>query len=451
MGLLAGIGQRFLDFCDRFGGHFRQRTRTVETAARHYVRGLLQAETKNMERMEEAIPDADHQALQHMLSESAWSERAVLDHVAQEANRLLGGHADSALPIDESGCPKQGTHSVGVARQWCGQLGKVENCQVGVFAALSRGTGVTLIDERLFLPEAWTNDPARCQAAGIPKIQRGFQRKIDLALAMIAHARQQNIGFAWVGFDGFHGSDPTFLRALDAQGEIFVGDVHKDQRIYLDDPQPIVPPAKTTHGRHPTRPRAQTLAVRVDLWTQQQPATAWQSVTLRAGTKGPLRVEILHRRVWLWDGEEAQARPWHLIVRREIDTPTEIKYSLSNAPADTPAPRLAFMQGQRYWIERALQQGKQDVGLGNYQVRGWRGWHHHMTLVMMAMLFLLEERQLHQQTRPLLSGTDIRALLNQFLPRRDTTLEEILRQMEVRHRKRQAAIDSAYRKQQLNE
>ena len=90
MGLLAGIGQRFLDFCDRFGGHFRQRTRTVETAARHYVRGLLQAETKNMERMEEAIPDADHQALQHMLSESAWSERAVLDHVAQEANRLLG-------------------------------------------------------------------------------------------------------------------------------------------------------------------------------------------------------------------------------------------------------------------------------------------------------------------------------------------------------------------------
>ena len=451
MGLLAGIGQRFLDFCDRFGGHFRQRTRTVETAARHYVRGLLQAETKNMERMEEAIPDADHQALQHMLSESAWSERAVLDHVAQEANRLLGGHADSTLLIDESGCPKQGTHSVGVARQWCGQLGKVENCQVGVFAALSRGTGVTLIDERLFLPEAWTNDPARCQAAGIPKIQRGFQRKIDLALAMIAHARQQNIGFAWVGFDGFYGSDPTFLRALDAQGEIFVGDVHKDQRIYLDDPQPIVPPAKTTHGRHPTRPRAQTLAVRVDLWTQQQPATAWQSVTLRAGTKGPLRVEILHRRVWLWDGEEAQARPWHLIVRREIDTPTEIKYSLSNAPADTPAPRLAFMQGQRYWIERALQQGKQDVGLGDYQVRGWRGWHHHMTLVMMAMLFLLEERQLHQQTRPLLSGTDIRALLNQFLPRRDTTLEEILRQMEVRHRKRQAAIDSAYRKQQLNE
>ena len=108
------------------------------------------------------------------------------------------------------------------------------------------------------------------------------------------------------------------------------------------------------------------------------------------------------------------------------------------------------MQGQRYWVERALQTSKQDVGLGDYQVRGWRGWHHHMALVMMAMLFLLEERQLHQQTRPLLSGRDIRALLNQFLPRRDTTLEEVRRQMEIRLRKRQAAIDSAYRKQQLN-
>jgi len=308
-----------------------------------------------------------------------------------------------------------------------------------------------LIDERLFLPEVWTTDAARCQAAGIPKAQRGFQRKTDLALAMITHARQQGIGFAWVGFDGFYGSDPAFPRALEDQGEIFVGDAHKDQRIYLEDPQPIIPPAKAPRGRPPTALQAQAPALRVDRWVQQQPATAWQPVTLRDGTKGSLRVDILHQRVWLWDGEEAQARQWHLIVRREIDDPTEIKYSLSNAMADTPAPRLAFMQGQRYWVEHALRQGKQDVGLGDYQVRGWRGWHHHLALVMMAMLFLLEERQLHQQTRPLLSGRDIRALLNHFLPRRDTTLAEVLRQMEVRHRKRQAATDSAYRKQQLNE
>ncbi len=109
------------------------------------------------------------------------------------------------------------------------------------------------------------------------------------------------------------------------------------------------------------------------------------------------------------------------------------------------------MQGQRYWVERALQDGKQAVGLGDYQARGWRAWHHHMALVMMAMLFMLEERQLNRHAHPLLTGTDIRALLNQFLPRRDTSLEEVLRQMDQRHRKRQAAIDSAHRKQRLKQ
>jgi SRSO17 transposase len=451
VGLLAGIGQRLMDCCERFGGRFRRRTRAVETSVRHHVQGLLQAETKNMERMEEVISEADHQALHRMPSESARSERAVLDHVAQDANRPLGGHAESGLPIGESGCPKKGTQSVGVARQWCGQSGKAENCRAGVLAAPSRGPDVTLIDERLCLPEVWTRDPARCQAAGIPVAQRSFRRKTDLAPAMIARARQQGIGFARVGFDGFYGGDPAFLRALDDRGEVFVGDVHEDQRIDPEDPQPIVPPAQTARGRPPTRLQAQTPAARVDRWTRPRPPTAWQSVTPRDGAKGPLRADIPHRRVRLRDGEEAQARLWRSIARREIDAPTELKCSPSNAPADTPVPRLAFMRGQRYRIERALQQGKQDVGLGDHPVRGWRGGHHHMTLVTMAMPFGLEERRLHRQTRPLLSGTDIRALLNHFLPRRDTTPEEVLRQMEVRHRKRQAAINSAYRKQQLNE
>ena len=141
-------------------------------------------------------------------------------------------------------------------------------------------------------------------------------------------------------------------------------------QIDLENPQPVIPPAQTAHGRPPTRLQAQTPAVPVDYWVRQSPAVAWQPVTLCQGTKGPLRVEILHRRVWLWEGEAAQTRPWYLLVRREIDDPTEIRYGLSNAPADTPAPRLAFRQGPRYWIERALQPGKPDVGLGDDPVRG---------------------------------------------------------------------------------
>jgi SRSO17 transposase len=192
-----------------------------------------------------------------------------LDQVAQDANRHLGGHPDSSLIIDESGCPKKGKHSVRVARQGGGQLGKIENCQVGVFAALGCGAAATLIDERLFLPERWTADPQRCQAAGILAAQCGFKRQHDLALERITHARQNGIGFAWVGFDGVSGSDPAFVRALDDHGELFVGDVHKDQCLYLDDPQPMVPPPATPRGRSPTRRQVQTPARRVDRWVQQ--------------------------------------------------------------------------------------------------------------------------------------------------------------------------------------
>lgn len=170
-------------------------------------------------------------------------------------------------------------------------------------------------------------------------------------------------------------------------------------------------------------------------------------MALRESTRGQLRVEVLHRRVWLWNGREEQARHWHLIIRREIGKPEEIKYSLSNAPADTPPARLAQMQGQRYWIERQFEDAKGEAGLDHYQARGWIAWHHHMALVAMAMLFMLEERQLQHANYPLLSCADIEILLAQFLPRRNRDPNELVRQMEVRHRKRQASIDSAYRKQ----
>jgi hypothetical protein len=172
-------------------------------------------------------------------------------------------------------------------------------------------------------------------------------------------------------------------------------------------------------------------------------------VTLRESTKGELQVDVRHRRVWLWDGEESDAHCWHLIVRREVNARDEIKYSLSNAPAATSLSRLAQMQGQRYWVERTFQDGKSQAGLGHYQARGWRSWHHHMGLVMMAMLFMLKERTASRDTYPLLSCADVETLLAHVLPRRDVDLDEVIRQLEVRHHRRQAPIDSAYAKQQL--
>jgi hypothetical protein len=151
--------------------------------------------------------------------------------------------------------------------------------------------------------------------------------------------------------------------------------------------------------------------------------------------------------VWLWDGEEPGAHCWHLIVRREVESPCEIKYSLSNGPESTTTERLAYQQGQRYWVEQALRNAKSEVGMDDYQLRKWQGWHHHMAMVMLAMLFMFEVRREHKEDLSLLSCHDVVEVLRVLLPRANVTYEEILEQLKERHRRRQASIDSAYEKQ----
>lgn len=445
------MGARFQSFSKRFGKHFLRGTRSVALQAQMYLQGLMQASRKNMERMEEVVPDSNYQSLQHFISDSEWETRDVLDQVAREADRHLGGSESSCLLIDETAFQKKGESSVGVERQWSGRLGKVENSQVAVFASLARGRYSTLIDTRLYLPKSWIEDPERCLAAGVPESEMVLKSKADLAFEMVVQARHNGVRFSWVGVDGGYGKEPGFLRRLEDHGEVFVADVHKDQQIYLEDPDPLVPEKKSPRGKKPTRLQAQSASQRVDAWAAAQPAELWQKVAVRPGTKGEVRVEALHGRVWLWDGREETARFWHVVVIREVSSPETIKYVLSNAPAETSLERLVQMQRQRFWIERSFEDGKSESGLADYQVRGWRAWHHHMALVMMAMLFMLEEKLLHKQSHPLLSCSDIEVLLAHFLPRRDVTVEEVVRQMEARHKARQKAIESAYRRQSLDD
>jgi SRSO17 transposase len=443
------MGKRFIAFCERYADHFQLKTREIGPQAQQYLCGLMQSNRKNMERMAEVVPESDEQSLQHFLSNSNWDDRAVLDQVAMEVDQQLGGDEDSALLLDESGFTKKGRSSVGVARQYNGRLGKQDNCQVGVFAALNCKDRVSLIDKRLYLPESWTNDPARCHAVGIPKAARVFKTKPELALEMVRYNRALGVRFKWVGMDALYGNNPVLLRALDDDNEVFVADVHKSQRIYLEDPKPRIPKRKGNRGRRPSKAITVHDPIEVAKWVEEQAESAWQRKALRNGTKGRLSVEVLHRKVWLWDNKEAQARCWRLIVRRECTDRKEMKYSLSNAPVSTTVHRLAQMQGQRYWVERSFQDGKSQVGMGHYQARGWKSWNHHMALVMMAMLFMLKERISQEEAYPLLSCSDIATLLARFLPRRDIHPDEVIRQLEVRHKKRQAAIDNAFKNQRL--
>jgi SRSO17 transposase len=227
---------------------------------------------------------------------------------------------------------------------------------------------------------------------------------------------------------------------VQAQGEVFVADIHSDRNIYLKDPAPYLP-AQQGAGRRWVRYQSDTHSIEVRKWVKRQPESSWQKKTLRDTTRGDLIIEVLHRRVWLWDKHSAKAHCWHLIVRREVDSPGTIKYSLSNAPEETSAKKLARMQSQRFWIERAFQDAKSHIGMAQYQARQWNSWHRHMALVMMAMQFMLETRLLQIETYPLISCYDIQILLAKSLPDRPSDPEELMRQMLLRHQQRQEATD----------
>ena len=359
-----------------------------------YVRGLLEARSgdRNLEDIAQTVPGADHQRIHTFITDTPWNEAAVLDWVSAQADGMLGGAPQSHLIIDESAFSKKGASSAGVARQYNGRIGKADNCQVGVRAQ-----------------------------------------------------RARNVRFNWVSIDGGYGKDPAFLRALEADGETFVADVHSNQRIWLEDPKPATPQIATGQ-RQSAKPKAFSPGEEVRDWAAGQPAQDWIAFKRRDGINGGLRGEFLHRRVWLWDGEEEMARCWHLIVWRPGENSQEIKYVLSNAPADIAALDLARMACSRFWIERALQDAKGAVGMGEYQLRSWVGWHRHMAMVMLAMFFMLQQKILLAAELPLLSAEDIAWAIEYFLPRAHVTEQDVQKALARRHRRRQVDVDSRKRR-----
>ena len=226
----------FAGFLDRYGGFFRTRTRNNAVVARRYLCGLAQAEDCTFEAMAAVVEDGCAQQFQHFISNSPWDHEPVVAQIGEDADRLLGDKPTSALIIDESSFPKQGDRSVGVARQWTGRLGKVDNCQVAVFAVLTDGERHTPVDMRFYLPDRWIKDPARCELAGIPEAARKKISKSEHALDIVRRARARGIRFAFVGADAGYGKEPGFLRALEDAKEVFVVDVHRTQRVWTEEP-----------------------------------------------------------------------------------------------------------------------------------------------------------------------------------------------------------------------
>ena len=432
-----------------FEHHFIIRGHDVTRHARHYLSGLLGTQRrKNIERIEADVAASDHRGMQQFVSDSPWDHAAVMHQVGGEAEATLGGSVDTALYVAETSFVKKGNASVGVQRQHCGRLGKLENCQVGVFASLGCGHRAAPMDFRLFLPEAWASDPQRCAKAKVPEAERVHRTKPELALAMVVAARARGSTHQWVGGDEVYGNNHAFTAALEGLGEVFLMDVASNMRVWTSDPGPqLPPPSPSKKGRPRTRAQATAgalKAVSVKTLTAQRFTAEAREVAIRDATKGPLRAPLWVRAVWIWDGKSPTARPRLLIVRQEADG--TFKYSMSNASANTPWERLAYMQAQRFWIERCFQDAKSELGMAQYEVRGWPGWHHHITLACLARLFLLKERCGASIHTPLLSARDIVELLAIYLPRRPRNAPEVLRQIQQRHAARQRDLDNRPRR-----
>ena len=437
-----------MELCADYQNHFIVHGRDVGEHARHYLTGLLGRNLrKSIGRIEEALPDSNYQGLQQFISDSPWDEQALLRQVRAEAEAVLGRHRDSALYLDETSFVKKGNASVGVQRQYCGRLGKLDNCQVGVFACLGRGERAALVNFRLFLPESWAQDPVRCQKAKVPEAQRQHQTKAQLALAMVRQARAEGLSYRWVGGDEIYGNNRPLTDALDDAGEIFLMDIASTHQLWDRDPAGALPARPQGKGRPRTQrvvTADQAVKRSAAQWVQANFAEASRELLLRASTKGPLQAKIWVKEVWQWEAADPQARQRLLVVRQEQDG--TFKYSLSNAAADTGWERLAYMQTQRFWIERAFQDAKSELGMADYEVRGWKGWHHHMALVCLALVFTLKERIAQADHLPLLSVRDIVELLEIYLPRRPQTPDEVLAAMSRRHIALQKSIDFARKK-----
>lgn len=412
--------------------------------ARHYLSGLLGTQCrKNIETIHNDVAGSDYQGMEQFISASPWSHRALMDQVAADADSLLGDKREAGLYLDETSFLKKGKASVGVQRQWSGRAGKVENCQVGVFACLGRGEHMALTDFHLYLPESWAADEARCAKARIPQEHRVYQPKWRQALEMVRHAREIGLHYGWVGVDSLYGSNAAFLNELEDMGEKFMADINKTTKLWTSAPMLEAATCGTGKGRprkHPrTHPGNTAQYVGVESLVAERFESEHRVLSYRQGQKGKLTARFWVCPVWCWEKGWAEPRERLLVVRRDADG--SFKYSLTNLTGEGSWRRLGWIQGQRFWIEHAFHEAKSQVGMAQYQVRVWRGWHHHVSLACLALLFTVKMRLETRGELPLLSTRDITELLDFYLPRRGLTEEEVLARIRQRHRQRQQDID----------
>lgn len=359
--------------------------------SRTYLQALLvQAqERRNAENLSESV-GISARAMQRFLTEARWDDDAVTGRLQEYLAPRLG-HPEAVWVLDGSDFPKQGRKSAGVARQYCGRLGKVANCQAGMFLAYVSPLGRALVDKGLYLPESWTSDEERCAAAGVPEERREYRGKTELALAMLERALALgHLRAEWVAADDAFGMSPSFREGLAALGMRYVLDVPGNTPVW-----PLEPAWSSPENRGPGRPRKPRLREgqrrTMEQGGAELPDQTWREITVAEGSQGPRSYRFGAQRVRVTRKGKPGEIHW-AVYRRNLDG-SEPRYYLSNAAGDTPLETLACVGGSRWRIETEFQTEKGDLGLDEYETRSWAGWHHHIAMCLLGGAFLLGLQQ----------------------------------------------------------
>jgi SRSO17 transposase len=412
-GLLARLEEFIYPFTFTLGG-LEQRQHATE-----YVTGLLSnLEHKTGEGIA-YLHDKDRQGIQKFIGYWPWDHQPVLSTLAQQVGEQLG-EPDGVIVFDPSGFPKKGDKSVGVARQWCGRVGKIENCQVGIYMAYVSRKEQALVSMRLYLPEEWAKDRARRAQAGVPKATK-FRTRHELALEMLDE-HGSLLPHAWVAGDDEMGRPASFRQELRDRAQRYLLAVPSNTTVRdLEMP----PPRYSGRGRLPKLPFQ-----RVDSWAAALPEDAWASIEVRDGEKGPLVIEAVKRHVQAKTSPGGTGCEELLFVTRERQADDTFKhdYYLSSADPAVPLKELARVAKAEHRVEECLKRAKGEAGLADYQVRNWRAWHHHQTLALLAAWFLTQETRRGKNSDPradLTATATTPCGLDRALPQRQPTLSPL--------------------------
>ena len=378
--LMQGLSGRLESFVEPFAASLLQPEQRHHAA--EYLAGLLSKLPRKSGEAIAYLHDRRRQGLQNFVGSIPWEHKPLLDTLAHQVGEELG-EPDAVIVFDPSGFAKKGTKSVGVTRQWCGRMGKIENCQVGVYMAYVSRKEHTLVDTRLYLPKEWATDQARRKEAGVPKTVK-FRTRHQLALEMLDECGK-SLPHSWVAGDDEMGRPSGFRGKLRDRGERYLLGVPSNLLVRdLDVP----PPEYSGRGRYPKSP-----FLRLDRWRAALPEAAWTRIDVRDGEKGPLVIAVVKRRVQARTETGGTGPEELLLVTREAQSDGKFKhdYYLSNADSDETLEELARVTKAAHRVEECLRRSKSEAGLADYQVRNWRGWHHHQTLSLLAAWFLNRE------------------------------------------------------------